>query len=90
MQADRIVFGNFLGETYSLSQILRLECMNSLPFEHTGVVEALKLVGERMVWPGDFEKLDRLTFCQRDGCPFDRLMFQLYCAMNDFLLEVAL
>ena len=63
VRADSVVFGDFLGETYSLSQILRLECMNSLDFEHTGIVEALRLVGQKLSWPADFEKLDRLTFC---------------------------
>lgn len=63
MRGDRIVFGQFIGESYSLSQILRLELMNALELEHTGIVEALHMVGRQMAWPADFEKLDRLSFC---------------------------
>eukprot|EP00400_MALV-I_sp_L67-5_P001328 gene1328-374_t len=63
VKGDRTVFGQFLGESYSLSQILRLELMNNLELEHTGIVEALHLVGRNMSWPADFEKLDRLSFC---------------------------
>eukprot|EP00398_MALV-I-01_sp_L67-1_P000625 gene625-114_t len=63
LKGDRTIFGHFLGESYSLSQILRLELMNALDLEHTGIVEALHMVGRQMHWPADFEKLDRLSFC---------------------------
>lgn len=57
---DAAGFGEFLGEEFPVSQTLRLEFLNSLPFLGTGVVSALQVALHEMAIPQDLRKADRL------------------------------
>jgi hypothetical protein len=52
--------GNFLGEAFSLSKILRLEFINSVAFNNTGVVKSLTKVFANFKVPPDLRKIDRI------------------------------
>jgi len=52
--------GNFLGESYSLSQILRLEFINSVRLVGLGIVSSLTKACENIRLPADLQKIDRL------------------------------
>eukprot|EP00397_Hematodinium_sp_SG-2012_P017179 GEMP01017555.1.p1 GENE.GEMP01017555.1~~GEMP01017555.1.p1 ORF type:complete len:641 (+),score=93.24 GEMP01017555.1:54-1976(+) len=52
--------GHFLAETYSLSQILRLEFINSVRLSGNGVVGSLAEACEHLKLPEDLQKIDRL------------------------------
>lgn len=59
-RVDTAQIGNFLGEAFSLSQILRLEFMNSVKFIGTGVVSSLSKVFLSLQIPPDLQKIDRI------------------------------
>jgi len=52
--------GHFLGEAFSLSKILRLEFINSVAFNNTGVVSALTKAFINFKVPADLRKIDRI------------------------------
>jgi len=52
--------GNFLGEGFSLAQILRLEFLNSLTFQGTGVVACVSKAFLNLGVPPNLQKLDRI------------------------------
>lgn len=52
--------GSFLGEAFSLSKILRLEFINSVAFNNTGVVSALTKAFVNFKVPADLRKIDRI------------------------------
>jgi hypothetical protein len=52
--------GSFLGEAFSLSKILRLEFINSVAFNNTGVVAALTKAFVNFKVPADLRKIDRI------------------------------
>lgn len=53
--------GSFLGEAYSLSHTIRLEFLNSVVLQNTGVVSALIQVFHLLQLPDDLQKIDRLV-----------------------------
>eukprot|EP00929_Paragymnodinium_shiwhaense_P104798 TRINITY_DN6950_c0_g2_i2.p1 TRINITY_DN6950_c0_g2~~TRINITY_DN6950_c0_g2_i2.p1 ORF type:complete len:716 (+),score=135.94 TRINITY_DN6950_c0_g2_i2:104-2251(+) len=53
--------GSFLGEAYSLSHTIRLEFVNSVVLQHTGVVSALAQVFHMLRLPDDLQKINRLV-----------------------------
>lgn len=53
--------GNFLGEAYSLSHTIRLEFLNSVVLQNTGIVSALVQVFHLLQLPDDLQKIDRLV-----------------------------
>jgi len=52
--------GKFLGESYSLSQILRLEFINSVTLVGHGVVSSVARTCKSVILPADLQKIDRL------------------------------
>lgn len=54
--------GQFLGESFSLSQTLRLEFINSVKFHGTSIVSGLAKVFTLLQIPPDLQKIDRLIF----------------------------
>lgn len=58
---DLSQIGNFLGESFSLSQTLRLEFINSVKFRGTSVVTGLSKVFKLLRIPPDLQKIDRLV-----------------------------
>jgi len=58
---DLVQIGNFLGEAFSISQILRLEFINSITFHNRGVVSSLAKAFLNLGPPGDLQKLDRIV-----------------------------
>eukprot|EP00405_Crypthecodinium_cohnii_P036484 CAMPEP_0206547890 /NCGR_PEP_ID=MMETSP0325_2-20121206/13560_1 /ASSEMBLY_ACC=CAM_ASM_000347 /TAXON_ID=2866 /ORGANISM="Crypthecodinium cohnii, Strain Seligo" /LENGTH=799 /DNA_ID=CAMNT_0054047271 /DNA_START=185 /DNA_END=2585 /DNA_ORIENTATION=+ len=53
--------GSFLGEAYSLSHTIRLEFVNSVVLQGTGVVSALIQVFHLLQLPDDLQKINRLV-----------------------------
>ncbi|CAE8700506.1 unnamed protein product, partial [Polarella glacialis] len=53
--------GNFLGEAFSLSHTIRLEFLNSVVMQNTGVVSALIQVFHMLQLPDDLQKINRLV-----------------------------
>ncbi|CAJ1329925.1 unnamed protein product [Effrenium voratum] len=53
--------GNFLGEAFSLSHTIRLEFLNSVVLQNTGVVSALIQVFHMLQLPDDLQKINRLV-----------------------------
>jgi len=53
--------GNFLGEAFSLSHTIRLEFVNSVVLQNTGVVSALIQVFHMLQLPDDLQKINRLV-----------------------------
>lgn len=58
---DAAQVGQFLGESFSLSQTLRLEFINSVKFHGTSVVSGLAKVFTLLQIPPDLQKIDRLV-----------------------------
>mmetsp|Transcript_53359 Transcript_53359/g.115327 ORF Transcript_53359/g.115327 Transcript_53359/m.115327 type:complete len:708 (-) Transcript_53359:187-2310(-) len=58
---DPCQIGQFLGEDFSLSKILRLEFINSLGLLHSGVLASLCKAFAHFRPPGDLQKVDRLA-----------------------------
>jgi len=58
---DPAQVGNFLGESFSLSAMIRLEFVNSVRFQNTGVVSSLARVFDELQVPSDLQKIDRLV-----------------------------
>lgn len=58
---DLTQIGNFLGEAFSLSNILRLEFLNSISFMGTGVVSGLAKAFTNFRMPPDLQKIDRIV-----------------------------
>lgn len=52
--------GSFLGEAFSLSHTIRLEFVNSVVLQNTGVVSALARVFHMLQLPDDLQKINRL------------------------------
>mmetsp|Transcript_25285 Transcript_25285/g.57355 ORF Transcript_25285/g.57355 Transcript_25285/m.57355 type:complete len:736 (+) Transcript_25285:52-2259(+) len=53
--------GAFLGEAFSLSHTIRLELVNSVVLQNTGVVSALIQVFHMLQLPDDLQKINRLV-----------------------------
>lgn len=53
--------GTFLGEAFSLSHTIRLEFINSVVLQNTGVVSALTRVFHMLQLPDDLQKINRLV-----------------------------
>jgi len=53
--------GSFLGEAFSLSHTIRLEFINSVVLQNTGVVSALARVFHMLQLPDDLQKINRLV-----------------------------
>jgi len=53
--------GNFLGEAFSLSHTIRLEFINSVVMQNTGVVGALIQVCQMLQLPDDLQKINRIV-----------------------------
>lgn len=53
--------GGFLGEAFSLSHTIRLEFINSVVLQNTGVVSALIQVFHMLQLPDDLQKINRLV-----------------------------
>jgi len=53
--------GSFLGEAFSLSHTIRLEFVNSVVLQNTGVVSALARVFHMLQLPDDLQKINRLV-----------------------------
>jgi len=53
--------GTFLGEAFSLSHTIRLEFINSVVLQNTGVVSALVQVFRMLQLPDDLQKINRLV-----------------------------
>lgn len=53
--------GSFLGEAFSLSHTIRLEFINSVVLQNTGVVSALIQVFHMLQLPDDLQKINRLV-----------------------------
>lgn len=53
--------GSFLGEAFSLSHTIRLEFINSVVLQNTGVVSALTRVFHMLQLPDDLQKINRLV-----------------------------
>lgn len=53
--------GNFLGEAFSLSHTIRLEFLNSVVLQNTGVVSALIQVFHMLQLPDDLQKINCLV-----------------------------
>jgi len=53
--------GGFLGEAFSLSHTIRLEFINSVVLQNTGVVSALARVFHMLQLPDDLQKINRLV-----------------------------
>lgn len=60
VQASPERYGDFLGSDFPISQTLRLEFLNSLQLQGTGVVTALQAGFARAAVPKDWQKVDRL------------------------------
>jgi len=58
---DLSQIGHFLGESFSLSQTLRLEFINSVKFHGTSIVSGLAKVFTLLQVPPDLQKIDRLV-----------------------------
>jgi len=58
---DILQVGSFLGEAFSLSHTIRLEFINSVLLENTGVVSALVRVLRLLQLPDDLQKINRLV-----------------------------
>lgn len=58
---DLAQIGQFLGESFSLSQTLRLEFINSVKFHGTSIVSGLAKVFTLLQIPPDLQKIDRLV-----------------------------
>lgn len=58
---DLSQIGHFLGESFSLSQTLRLEFINSVKFHGTSIVSGLSKVFNLLQVPPDLQKIDRLV-----------------------------
>lgn len=58
---DHSQIGLFLGESFSLSQTLRLEFFNSVKFHGTSIVTGLTKVFTLLQIPPDLQKIDRLV-----------------------------
>lgn len=58
---DLAQIGQFLGESFSLSQTLRLEFINSVKFHGTSIVSGLAKVFTLLQVPPDLQKIDRLV-----------------------------
>lgn len=52
--------GSFLGEAFSLSHTIRLEFINSVALQNTGIVAALVQVFHLLQLPDDLQKINRL------------------------------
>jgi len=53
--------GNFLGDSFSLAQTLRLEFMNTVKFDGTNIITSLAKVFSHLHIPPDLQKIDRLV-----------------------------
>jgi len=60
-KVDTRQVGSFLGEAYSLSHTIRLEFINSVVLQNTGVTSAPVQVFQLMQLPDDLQKINRLV-----------------------------
>lgn len=54
--------GAFVGDSFSLAHVLRVEFLNTLRFPSTGVVGALKRLFAALRMPADLKKIDRVFY----------------------------
>eukprot|EP00928_Gymnodinium_smaydae_P042591 TRINITY_DN28653_c0_g1_i1.p1 TRINITY_DN28653_c0_g1~~TRINITY_DN28653_c0_g1_i1.p1 ORF type:complete len:729 (+),score=117.64 TRINITY_DN28653_c0_g1_i1:123-2309(+) len=58
---NRATLGSFLGEPFSLAQLLRAEFINSNNLFNAGIVKSLVKVFSNLMFPPDLRKIDRLV-----------------------------